>query len=321
MALKRIVVTGGTGFVGSRVLDACHAAGMEAVSCSRREGVDLRDRSATASFLAECRPDAVVHCAAHVGGLGYVAAHGVEVFEDNLRIAMGLLGGMQEAGVDQLIAVMPNCTYPGEADVYREDEWWDGPIHDSVLMYGLPRKALWGLAKTYGDAFGLRSLSLIYPNLYGPGDHLEPHRSHALGALAGKIVAAQTEGRDSVELWGTGKPVREWMYVDDAAESIVALLRCAHRDPTVLDGHPIFNVGIGAGVSIIELAEMIAESAGWQGRFTLCPERPDGAAIKTLDGSRFGTLTGWRPRMTLREGIRRTIAWYQEALQELAHVD
>ena len=311
MAFERIVVTGGAGFVGSAVVSTLRAAGYEVQSCSRREGVDLREGTEAARFLGEAEPTCVVHCAAHVGGLGYVGAHAIDVFEDNLQIAQGLMQGMRQAGIERLITVMPNCTYPGAADIYREDEWWDGPIHESVLMYGLPRKTLWGLCKTYGNATGLRSAHLIFPNMYGPGDHFEPIRSHALGALIAKVAKAQEQGKTEVEIWGSGRPVREWMYVHDAADAVLRFCQLSERDESVLAGHPIYNVGIAQGVSIAELAEQIRTAFGWEGKFIYDRSRPDGALQKLLDGERFHRLTGWRPATALPDGIAQTIAWYR----------
>ena len=246
--------------------------------------------------------------------------HAIEVFQDNLKIASGLMQGMQAAHVHTLVTVMPNCTYPGDKDVYREQEWWDGPIHSSVLMYGLPRKTLWGLCKTYGDATPLRSAHLIFPNMYGPGDHFDPLRSHALGALVAKVLQARRDGANEVEIWGTGRPVREWMYVNDAADAIGAFLGAAARDDALLDSHPIYNVGIGEGVSIADLAETIRRFAGWRGTFRYDTSRADGAMQKLIDGKRFAKLTGWRPAVGLDEGIRKTVEWcLQNAGSEVAH--
>lgn len=320
MGFERIVVTGGTGFVGTAVVSACRAAGYEVHSCSRQEGIDLRDGAEAARFFEKTAPSCVVHCAAHVGGLGYVGAHAIDVFEDNLQIALGLMRGMRQAGVENLITVMPNCTYPGAADLYREDEWWDGPIHESVLMYGLPRKTLWGLCQTYGQVTDLRSAHLIFPNMYGPGDHFEPVRSHALGALIAKVAEARQRGTGQVEIWGSGRPVREWMYVHDAADAIVRFCRLAEGNHSVLDGNPIYNVGIAEGVSISELAELIRAAFGWEGTFAYDRSRPDGALQKLLDGERFSRLTGWQPATSLKDGIARTLEWYRAHVgRELNH--
>ncbi len=311
MPYRGVLVTGGTGFVGSKVVSACRTAGWPVRSVSRSEGVDLRDPAAVERALSLESVDCVIHCAAHVGGIGYVGEHAIEVFEDNLQIAIGLMRGMRAAGVGTLITVMPNCTYPGDHDLYIEDRWWDGPIHESVLMYGLPRKTLWGLCKTYGAATGLRSAHLIFPNMYGPGDHFEPVRSHALGALIAKIAEAKRLGETQVSLWGSGKPVREWMYVEDAADAVVRFADLAQRDPSVLDGHSVLNVGVAQGVSITELAETIRDAIGWDGTFVYDHSRPDGAMQKLLDGARFHSLTGWHPKTELSAGIEATVEWHR----------
>ena len=322
MSRQTVAVTGGTGFLGSCVVRALREAGYRVCSCSRREGVDLRDASEASRWLADAMPDVVVHCAAHVGGLGYVATHAVEVFHDNLEIAGGLLRGMAERGLRRLVTVMPNCTYPGDKEVYLEDEWWDGAIHPSVLMYGLPRKALWGLCKTYGDSLGLLSGHLILPNLYGPGDHFDEQRSHALGAIISKVMAARHSGQPVVEIWGTGRPVREWMYVEDASGAVAAFLRVIEQHPRVLSSHPLFNVGVGRGVSIAELADRIRATAHWDGSLSYDGSRPDGARQKLLDGTRFARLTGFHPKVGLQEGIERTVRWFEREMEaEPIHED
>ncbi len=322
MAINRILVTGGTGFVGSKVVQACRDADYDTCSCSRSEGVDLRDGVAATRSIRKLAPDLVVHCAAHVGGIGYVGEHAIEVFEDNLRISSGLMQGLRASGVKNLITVMPNCTYPGDKDTYREDEWWDGPIHDSVLMYGLPRKTLWGLCRTYGNVTGLRSAHLIFPNMYGPGDHFEPQRSHALGALIAKVVEAGRTQAPHVVLWGSGRPVREWMYVTDASAAIVRFIQVFGENEALLNNHRIYNVGIAEGISILGLAELIREAVGWNGSFTVDPSRPDGAVQKLLDGSRFHDLTGWAPAVSLRTGIAKTVQDYLSSVErELSHAN
>jgi GDP-L-fucose synthase len=227
---------------------------------------------------------------------------------------------MHEAGIDRLITVMPNCTYPGDKSVYRESEWWDGPIHESVLMCGLPRKTLWGLCKTYGGITGLKSAHLIFPNMYGPGDHFDPLRSHALGALVAKVVDAKCTDEPHVELWGTGLPVREWIYVEDAADAVLRFIQQAGQDESVFDDHAIYNVGIAQGVSIAELANIIRDIVGWKGLFVFNRKKPDGAPQKLLDGERFRQRTGWSPGTSLREGIAKTVDWYaRQRPQEATH--
>ncbi len=318
--MERLLVTGGRGFLGRQIVRASREAGFDVRSCSRTEGVDLRDGDAFGLFLKAVAPSTVIHCAAHVGGIGYVGEHAIEVFHDNLALAAGLLRGIHVAGVKRLITIMPNCTYPGDKSLYREDEWWDGPIHDSVLMYGLPRKVLWGLCKTYGDVGEVKSAHLILPNLYGPGDHFDPARSHALGALVKRIVDARSQGESRVTIWGSGKPIREWLYAEDAAAAVVRFLQVAGHEQAAWTNHPIYNVGVGKGISIAELAEMIRDAVGWNGELVFDMTKPDGAMSKRMDGARFSGLTGWSPNVTLRDGIARTIAWYQTlAAREPVH--
>jgi len=308
---KRIVITGGSGFLGGAVADVLRRREVQTVSLSRRDGVDLRDSSAVARFLSDARPECVIHCAAHVGGIGYVRDHAVEVFNDNLRMALGLTEGLAAARVHRLVNILPNCTYPGTKEVFREQEWWDGALHDSVLMYGLPRKVLWGLCWTHARHGPLRAAHLVLPNLYGPGDHFDAVRSHALGALIARIVEADRRGQDTVEIWGSGRPIREWLYVDDAARAIGDFVACASAGESVLAAdNPLFNVGIGEGISIKALAEAIRSAVGWKGAFVFDRTRPDGAIKKVLDGRRFLDLTGWSPAVTLEAGIERTVEWY-----------
>ncbi len=323
MSWQRVLVTGGSGFLGRHVRARLSNQGREVFSCSRREGVDLRDPQAFAEYLRRVRPDCVVHCAAHVGGIAYVQHHAVAVFEDNLKIAMGLLGGLHAAGGPPLVNIMPNCVYPGDHTVYREPHWQDGPVHDSVLMYGLPRRTLWGLAVTYGRQHGIRCGHLILPNLYGPHDHFEPEKSHALGALVAKVVQARRAGAPTVAIWGSGKPVREWLYVDDAAAAIAGYLKLMEAGPDKMEAcgedsaGAVWNVGIGQGISIGDLALTICRAAGYGGRLVFDPARPDGALQKLLDGTRFTAATGWRPQVPLGDGIAQTVAWFEAATSEI----
>jgi GDP-L-fucose synthase len=304
--MTQVVVLGGSGFLGANVVEAFGDRGYQVEACSRRSGVDARDEHTLASYLRRVKPDLLVHCAAHVGGIAYNAQCPTAIFEDNLRLGYAAVRAACQTGIKKFVNIMPNCTYPGEMELYTESRWWDGPMHPTVLTYGMPRKALWAHTWACQQELGFQSIHLVLPNLYGPRDHFDVVRSHALGALVRKVVDAKRAGIDEVEVWGTGNAVREWMYVEDAADGIVRATERYHE----ID---ILNLGSGKGCSIRELAEMIAGAAGWRGQFLYDSTRPDGAPVKILDTQKMtAALGGWSAHTRLREGIARTIDWYLE---------
>lgn len=306
---RTIVITGGAGFVGSNLTQKVRSLGYSVEILSRTKGTDLLNLDQTTSFLKKANPDIVIHCAADVGGIAYGDKHPVQIFENNMLMGMNLVKAMSTVGINRLINIMPNCTYPGHFTIYKEEEWWNGAIHPSVMAYGLPRKALWGLCEAYKKENGFKSVHLIFPNMYGPGDHMDPVRSHALGGLIQKICLAKKNNQKTVEIWGSGKPIREWMYVEDAAEAIARVFKSFESINEI-----IVNVGIGKGISIVESARLIAATAGWSGDFIFNTAYPDGAAEKRLDPSLFTRLFNWEPPTPFKEGIRKTIDWYTSRL-------
>ena len=303
----RVVVTGGQGFLGRHVVSRLGEK-YDVSSCSRSSGVDIREYNQIERHLLELKPEYIVHCAAHVGGIAYNEQKPVEIFEDNIKIGLNIVRASANAQVRGLINVMPNCTYPGHLEIYREDQWWDGPMHETVLTYGLPRKAIWGLSWAYKQKKLLDSVHLVLPNMYGPGDHFDPVRSHALGALIAKIVEARREKKDTVDIWGTGKPVREWLYVEDGARAIELTL--GKFDHVGID---VMNVGCGKGVSVTDMADMIKDVVGWDGKFVYRTERPDGAMVKILSPDKMLRVLKWSPRTDFADGVRKTVDWYMAA--------
>lgn len=303
--MEKVLVAGGLGFLGANVASKFKETGYKVDVCSRRTGVDIREYAQINNVLKELKPDIVVNCAAHVGGIAYNAKCPVAIYEDNLIIGFNLLKASVENKVLKFVNIMPNCTYPGIAQIYQEDMWWDGSMHPTVLTYGMPRKALWVQAWAYKMEHEFNSIHLVLPNLYGPRDHFDIVRSHALGALITKIVDAKLRNEQTVEIWGTGAPVREWMYVEDAAEGIVI----ATRKYNEID---ILNLGSEKGCTIKELAEVIKEEVGWKGRFIFDTQRPDGALRKILDVAQMKSKLNWAPATGLRQGIRKTVIWYMD---------
>jgi GDP-L-fucose synthase len=236
------------------------------------------------------------------------------VFEDNVGIGLNVVKVCNEVGVNHVINIMPNCVYPGHLTEYEESKFWDGPIHDSVLTYGLPRKMFWGACFAYcqkNKAF--KPIHLVFPNMYGPNDPFEIIRSHALGALIVKIVDAKDKNKKIVEIWGTGKPVREWIYVEDSAEAILKTLENSEK----FSPNEIMNIGVRKGISIKDLAFMIKETAGWEGDFVFKTEMHDGAMKKILVAEKMKEKLSWEPTTKLEDGIKKTVEWYKKNKKNL----
>jgi GDP-L-fucose synthase len=298
-----ILVTGATGFLGKRVCRQLEQAGKKYLTTSKSAGLDLRNRDATMAFFAEHEPNYVLNCAAYVGGIQFGLKHSAELFQNNLQITLNLLEAAKVHGVKRIVNPISNCAYPGAATFFKEDEFWNGPLHESVMVYGFVRKASWMGSWAYAKQYGLDVLNIILSNMYGPEDHFEEERSHALGALIMKMVHAKKSNAPHVIVWGSGKPVREWLHVDDGAE---AMIRGLSVDSTT---DPI-NIGVGKGISVLEMAQLIKELVGYQGELVLDPTKPDGAPYKTVDGSRGREHFAWQPSRQFRQGVEETINWY-----------
>lgn len=300
-----ILVTGSTGFLGKRVCRQLEQLGLPFLPTSRSLGLDLRDRGETLEFFKRHQPKYVLNCAAYVGGIQFGYKHPAELFHNNLQITLNLLEAVKETGVVRLVNPISNCAYPGAATFFKEDEFWDGPLHDSVMVYGFARKASWVGSWAYAKQFGVDVLNIILSNMYGPEDHFEEERSHALGALIMKLVKARQENLPSVIVWGSGKPVREWLHVDDGAE---AMIRGIAVPPTA----DILNIGIGKGISVFEMSNLIKDLVGYKGELVLDATKPDGAPYKTVDGSKGAAHFGWQPSRSFREGVKEAIEWYEQ---------
>lgn len=300
-----ILVTGATGFLGKRVCRQLAAQGREFMRTSQSLGLDLRDAAATLAFFETHRPTQVINCAAYVGGIQFGTKHPAELFHNNLLMTLSLLAAAKATGVARIVNPVSNCAYPAAATLFKEEEFWDGPLHDSVMVYGFVRKASWVGAWAYQQQYGLDVINLILSNMYGPEDHFEEERSHAMGALIMKIVKAKRERAPQVVVWGSGRPVREWLHVDDGAEALIRGLDAASTNQPV-------NVGVAQGISIIEMAELIKRVVGYQGELVLDTSKPDGAPYKTVDGSKGAALLQWTPARNFEQGVRDTVDWYIE---------
>jgi GDP-L-fucose synthase len=298
-----ILVTGATGFLGRRVCRLLDQKGLAYTPTSKSMGADLCDRGAAFALFEKVRPTQVLHCASFVGGIQFGYKYPADIFTNNLPMIANLFEAAQHVGVKRIVNPISNCVYPADKTLFREEEFWDGPLHESVMVYGLVRKLSWAGSWAFARQHGLDTVNLILSNMYGPDDHFEEERSHALTALVRKFADAKRLNQPEVVIWGTGTPVREWLYVDDGAEAMIRALNCAATTEPV-------NVGFAEGISVRDLAQLIADKIGYQGQLVYDTSKPDGAAFKTVDGSKGAALLGWTPPTDLETGIDATVSWY-----------
>jgi len=304
MSTPLVLVAGATGFVGRRLTRRLEQRRIRYVEASISTGIDLRN-GAFQQLCLKTRPTVILNCAAYVGGIQFGYRHPGEIVYNNTLMSANLFEAARVSGVARVINPISNCSYPNVASgVLAESAWWAGELHESVLPYGFARKASWVNAWAYWKQYGLSTVNLILPNMYGPGDHFEPVRSHALGALVKKIVDAQASGALAVDVWGSGSPIREWLYVDDAVDYMLLAMELPTSFETV-------NVGVGRGISIRDLAFLIREMAGYTGELHFDPSKPDGAPLKIMDTTRLRAVFGALPSTSLREGIALTIQYYR----------
>lgn len=301
-----IVVAGGTGLVGSAITRAFKALGEE-VFIINRSNVDLLNFEATEAFLAKLKPNIVIDAAAKVGGIGANTSKPVEFLRDNLQIQNNLMHGAYNAGVEKFVFLGSSCIYPRDcAQPIKEEFLMTGPLESTNSAYAVAKIAGIEMINSYRKEHGLSWISLMPTNLYGPGDNFNLLESHVLPALIRRFVEAEDCGAKNVTLWGTGSPLRDFLHVDDLASAVV--MASENYDDSL---H--LNVGFGQDLSIKNLAEIIANEAGFEGEIKWDTTKLDGTPRKILDTSRI-TAMGWKPAITLKEGIASTITWFKEAV-------
>ena len=303
---RRVVVTGGAGFLGSFLVERLEAAGA-VVTVPRSATCDLRDPEACAGLLAEVKPSVVIHAAVDGGGIGYMRAHPASVYRNNTLMNTSLLHAAWEAGVERFVGVSSICAYPRDARMpMREDEVFLGYPEPSNAAYGLTKRGLMEMGRAYHQEHGFRCVFPMPVNLYGPRDCFDPARSHVVPALIRRFEEARLAGADEVVCWGTGSQTRELLYVEDCAD---AVLLAAER----LDTPEPFNLGTGVETTVKSLAEQIAAAVGYRGRIGWDTTKPDGQPRKCLDVSRARAWMGWEAEVGLAEGLQRTVAWYRSS--------
>jgi GDP-L-fucose synthase len=294
-----VAVTGGEGFLGSALVAALREAGAD-VRVVRHSEHDLR--TAEGARQAVDGAEVVFHLAAAVGGIGFNLRNPALLIHDNLLLSAQIFEQSHLAGVDRLVAVSTVCCYPENSPVpFSEEDIWTGYPEPSNAPYGIAKRTLLTLSDAYWKQYGFRSCTPILTNLYGPGDHDDLEDAHVIPALIRKFLAASEQPEQPIEIWGTGAATRDFLYVDDAA---TALMLAAERAEEPL----VVNVGSGVETSIAELVKLIAELTGFGGELVWDRQRPDGQARRRVDVTRARMLLGFEPRVTLAEGLRRTVA-------------
>jgi GDP-L-fucose synthase len=303
---KRILLTGGAGFLGAKVRERLVAGGAAEVFVPRRAEYDLTDATAVARAYDDARPDTVVHLAAEVGGIGANRDNPGRYFFANMAMGLHLVEEARRRGTEKIVQVGTVCSYPKHTPVpFLEEELWNGYPEETNAPYGVAKKALLVMLQAYRAQYGLSSAYLMPVNLYGPGDNFDLESSHVIPALIRKCEEARIAGRDEVVCWGTGSASREFLYVDDCADAIVAATE------RLDDPEPI-NVGAHSEIRIRELTETIARLTGFEGELVWDTSKPDGQPRRCLDTSRARDLLGFTASTSLEDGLRQTIAWYRE---------
>ncbi|MFV0317393.1 MAG: GDP-L-fucose synthase family protein [Microthrixaceae bacterium] len=308
---KRVLVTGGGGFLGTAVLAGLGARGVEPVAAPTSAEVDLRDRAATESLFERERPDVVIHLAASVGGIGANRERPSDLYLDNLLMGTWVLEAARQAGTAKTVMLGTICSYPKFTPVpFHEESLWTGYPEETNAPYGIAKLAQLTQLQANRDQYGQSAIYLMPTNLYGPGDKFNPAVSHVIPALIKKAVDAQESGADRIEVWGTGAASREFLYVDDAAEGV--LLAAEHYDAV----DPV-NLGTDEEMPIRDLVGIIIDEVGFQGEVRWDTSKPDGQPRRRVDPGRARDGFGFVAKVDFREGLRRTIEWYR-ANRELA---
>ncbi len=302
----RILVTGGGGFLGSRLVERLRGEGHDVVAARRRD-YDLTSMQNTARLFADTEPERVFHLAAEVGGIGANRANPGRYWYANLIMGAHVLEQARLHSTPKLVLAGTICAYPKHTPVpFREDDLWNGYPEETNAPYGVAKKAILVGAQSYREQYGTNAIFLLPVNLYGPGDNFDLETSHVIPALVRKMVEAEERGDAEIVLWGDGSPTREFLYVDDCARGLAL---AGER----YDGPDPVNLGTGEEIAIRELAELIRAETGYSGAIRWDASKPNGQLRRRLDTSRAEALFGFTAEVALREGVARTVAWYRES--------
>ncbi len=301
---KRVMVTGGAGFLGSYVIAELERKGVRDIFIPDHQDYDLTQMPAVRRAYAEGQPDVVIHLAAKVGGIGINREKPGEFFYDNLMMGALLMEQGRRVGVEKFVSIGTICAYPKFTPIpFKEEYLWDGFPEETNAPYGIAKKMLLVQGQAYRQQYGFNAIYLLPVNLYGPGDNFDPRSSHVIPALIKKCVDAIQRGDDEIVAWGTGQASREFLYVEDAARGIVAATETYNQPEPV-------NLGAQMEITIKELLQLIVELTGFQGQIIWDTSKPDGQPRRSVDAGRAKEAFGFKAEVDFREGLKRTIEWY-----------
>lgn len=312
---KRILVTGGSGFLGSFVVSKLKERGCKEIFVPRSKDYDLVQMEAVKRLYRDAKPDIVIHLAARVGGIGANRENPGKFFYENLMMGVQLMEVGRQVGIEKFVAIGTICAYPKFTPVpFKEEDLWNGYPEETNAPYGLAKKMLLVQAQAYRQQYGFNAIYLLPVNLYGPGDNFDPASSHVIPALIKKVFDAmyepdnpnkQKKPHEPITVWGTGKPTREFLYVEDAAEGIVLATEKYDKPEPV-------NLGAGFEISIKDLVELIAKLTNFNGEIIWDTTKPDGQPRRMLDTTRALKEFGFKAKTSLEEGLKKTIEWYRK---------
>ena|SRR5881409_121239 len=303
---KRVLITGGAGFLGSFVVEKLRQRGCKDIFVPRRKDYDLVEMEAVKRIHKDTQPNMVIHLAARVGGIGANQANPGKFFYDNLMMGAQLMEVGRQAGVEKFVTISTICAYPKFTPVpFKEEDLWNGYPEETNAPYGLAKKMLLVQSQAYRQQYGFNSIVLFPVNLYGPRDNFDLQTSHVIPALIRKCLEAKRRDASNIEVWGDGSPTREFLYVEDAAEGIcLAAERYDSSEPV--------NLGSGMEISIKDLVHTIKRMTGFTGEIIWDTTKPNGQPRRSLDTSRAEKHFGFRAKTSFEEGLRRTIEWYKD---------
>lgn len=307
LADKRIVVTGGAGFLGSFVIERLKEAGCKNIFVTRFEEYDLRDKDSILKLFRDARPEVIIHLAAVVGGIGANMANPGSYFYENAIMGVQLMEYARVFGVEKFVAIGTICAYPKFTPVpFKEEDLWSGYPEETNAPYGLAKKMMLVQSQAYRQQYGFNSIFLLPVNLYGPRDNFDPKSSHVIPALIKKCVDAVKTGADKIEVWGSGEASREFLFVSDAARAIVMAAESYDKSDPV-------NIGAGFEIKIKDLASLIARLSGFGGELVYDSSKPDGQPRRCLDTGRALAEFGFKAGTGFEDGLRATIEWYKNS--------